>query len=76
MKTNRLAFALAAAAGLLTAPDRGAADTFGSGENQFAIDFVTIGNPRNPPDTTHDPNPNDLVNPNLVRELYIFAKTP
>jgi hypothetical protein len=33
------------------------ADTFGSGANQFSIDFVTIGNPGNPPDTAGDPNP-------------------
>ena len=33
------------------------ADTFGSGANKFNIDFVTIGNPGNPADTTGDPNP-------------------
>ncbi len=33
------------------------ADTFGSGLNTFAIDFVTIGNPGNADDTTGDPNP-------------------
>ena len=33
------------------------ADTFGSGANQFDIDFVTIGNPGNAADTTGDPNP-------------------
>jgi formylglycine-generating enzyme len=33
------------------------ADTFGSGANSFQIDFVTIGNPGNPPDTTGRPNP-------------------
>ena len=57
MKTTRLAFALAAAAGLLTVPDRAAADTFGSGDNTFEIEFVTIGDPGNPADTTGDPNP-------------------
>ncbi|NDB96396.1 MAG: DUF5011 domain-containing protein, partial [Verrucomicrobia bacterium] len=31
--------------------------TFGSGTNQFSIDFVTIGNPGNPADTTGNPNP-------------------
>jgi hypothetical protein len=31
------------------------ADTFGSGANTFSIDFVTIGNPGNPPDA--NPNP-------------------
>ena len=33
------------------------ADTFGSGVNTFDIDFVTIGNPGNPPDVTGNPNP-------------------
>jgi formylglycine-generating enzyme len=33
------------------------ADTFGSGLNSFEIDFVTIGNPGNPADTTGQPNP-------------------
>jgi MYXO-CTERM domain-containing protein len=33
------------------------ADTFGSGANQFDIEFVPIGDPRNLPDTTGDPNP-------------------
>jgi formylglycine-generating enzyme required for sulfatase activity len=31
--------------------------TFGSGANQFSIDFVTIGNPGNEADTTGSPNP-------------------
>jgi formylglycine-generating enzyme required for sulfatase activity len=34
-----------------------AADTFGSGANQFDIDFVPIGNPGNAADTTGAPNP-------------------
>ncbi|MBX3426489.1 MAG: SUMF1/EgtB/PvdO family nonheme iron enzyme [Pirellulales bacterium] len=33
------------------------ADTFGSGANQFSIEFVPIGNPNNPDDTTGTPNP-------------------
>jgi sulfatase modifying factor 1 len=33
------------------------ADTFGSGTNAFEIEFVTIGQPGNPADTTGDPNP-------------------
>jgi hypothetical protein len=33
------------------------ADTFGSGANQFDIEFVRIGNPGNPADTTGNPNP-------------------
>jgi sulfatase modifying factor 1 len=38
-------------------PAQGRADTFGSGTNEFEIDFVTIGNPGNAPDTTGNPNP-------------------
>ena len=34
-----------------------AADTFGIGSNSFDIEFVTIGNPGNPPDTTGRPTP-------------------
>ena len=55
MNTTRLAYALAAAAGLLTVSDRAAADTFGSGANQFTIEFITIGDPGNAADTTGDP---------------------
>lgn len=33
------------------------ADTFGSGDNQFEIPFVTIGDPANAADTTGAPNP-------------------
>ena len=44
-------------AGLLTVfaallPAAASADSFGSGANQFDIDFVTIGNPGNAPDDT------------------------
>ena len=35
------------------------ADTFGSGANSFELDFVTIGNPGNPPDA--NPNPAGAV---------------
>jgi hypothetical protein len=35
------------------------ADTFGSGANSFEIEFVTIGNPGNPPDA--NPNPAGAV---------------
>ena len=34
-----------------------AADTFGSGFNNFDIEFVCIGNPGNPDDTSGNPNP-------------------
>ena len=33
------------------------ADTFGTGANQFEIEFVEIGDPGNAPDTSGDPNP-------------------
>jgi len=33
------------------------ADLFGSGANSFAIEFVPVGNPGNPADTTGAPNP-------------------
>ena len=32
-------------------------ESFGSGANAFTMDFVTIGNPNNPADTTGNPNP-------------------
>jgi hypothetical protein len=35
------------------------ADTFGAGPNSFQIDFVTVGNPGNPPDA--NPNPAGAV---------------
>jgi formylglycine-generating enzyme required for sulfatase activity len=35
--------------------------TFGSGLNQFTMEFVTIGNPGNAPDTTGAPNPAGAV---------------
>jgi formylglycine-generating enzyme required for sulfatase activity len=41
----------------LAGDDRATADTFGSGANTFDIEFVAIGNPGNPADTTGAPNP-------------------
>jgi hypothetical protein len=35
--------------------------TFGSGSNQFNMEFVTIGNPGNTADTTGQPNPAGAV---------------
>lgn len=57
------AFAMAVMAGALlsTASRRVIADTFGTGANQFDIDFVTIGSPGNPADTTGAPNPSGSV---------------
>jgi hypothetical protein len=48
---------LLATAAAVTLHTQLAADTFGSGANQFDIDFVPIGNPGNPADTTGGPNP-------------------
>jgi sulfatase-modifying factor enzyme 1 len=54
-------FSLLAAASLFAAPMKttstARADSFGSGENAFDLEFVPIGNPGNPADTTGDPNP-------------------
>ena len=36
----------------VSSADPSLADTFGSGDKQFDIEFVTIGNPGNPADTT------------------------
>jgi formylglycine-generating enzyme required for sulfatase activity len=36
-------------------------ETFGSGDNAFTMDFVTIGNPGNAADTTGNPNPAGAV---------------
>ena len=41
----------------LSAQSQTITETFGSGANQFSIDFVTIGNPGNAADTTGSPNP-------------------
>ena len=43
-------FSVLSAVAWLMAAEVGWADTFGSGANSFNIDFVTIGNPGNPPD--------------------------
>jgi formylglycine-generating enzyme len=48
-----------AAVGLLLALPGARADTFGSGDDSFEIEFVRIGNPGNPPDD--DPNPAGAV---------------
>jgi len=47
--------ALSLCAHSLVAP--AVADTFGSGANTFNIEFVTVGNPGNPADTTGQPSP-------------------
>src|SRR5215471_17530096 len=40
---------------------RGLADTFGSGINSFNVDFVTIGNPGNAPDTIGSTHPGSVA---------------
>jgi formylglycine-generating enzyme required for sulfatase activity len=44
------------ALGYQTASATSLLETFGSGANQFTMDFVTIGNPNNAADTTGSPN--------------------
>jgi hypothetical protein len=45
----------------MAAPSFAALVTFGSGANQFNMEFVTIGNPGNAADTTGAPNPAGAV---------------
>jgi hypothetical protein len=45
------------------------ADVFGTGANQFTIDFVTVGNPGNPADTRLGANP-----PGAVDYVYRIGK--
>jgi hypothetical protein len=53
---NAAAGALAAFVSI-TAPSYAGSVTFGSGANQFTMDFAMIGNPGNAADTTGNPNP-------------------
>jgi hypothetical protein len=57
---TRVALALMIAA-TAYAPSFAGVVTFGSGANQFSMEFVTIGNPGNVADTTGDPNPAGAV---------------
>jgi formylglycine-generating enzyme required for sulfatase activity len=57
VKSAASVWTLALAVWLTVLLDRTSADTFGSGENTFEIEFVTIGNPGNVADTTGTPNP-------------------
>lgn len=50
-------FAVLVITGVLANAQSVTTQTFGSGTNQFSIDFVTIGDPGNAADTTGDPNP-------------------
>jgi len=58
--SSRLSVALVALASIAT-PSFAGTVTFGSGSNQFNMEFVTIGNPGNTADTTGAPNPAGAV---------------
>ena len=45
----------------MAAPSQAGVVSFGSGSNQFQMEFVTIGNPGNAADTTGAPNPAGAV---------------
>jgi formylglycine-generating enzyme required for sulfatase activity len=55
-KTILVALIIAVVAPQSVLTKRAAADIFGSGANQFTIDFVTIGNPGNSADTSGNPD--------------------
>jgi formylglycine-generating enzyme required for sulfatase activity len=55
-------FALAILAFAVCQAPLALADRFGVGDENFEIEFVPIGNPGNPPDTTGAPNPAGQVN--------------
>jgi formylglycine-generating enzyme required for sulfatase activity len=57
------------ALGYQTASATSPLETFGSGANQFSMEFVTIGNPGNAPDSGGNPNPCGTVN-----YVYSIAK--
>ena len=57
---NLAACALATMAGMAATSQAGVV-SFGSGANQFSMEFVTIGNPNNTADTTGTPNPAGAV---------------
>jgi len=42
---------------MVVSPTQAGSVTFGSGSNSFTMNFATIGNPGNAPDTTGNPNP-------------------
>lgn len=67
---------------LLVLPGHASADSFGSGDNSFEIDFVTIGDPGNAADTTGNPNPAGSVDYvyrigkyEISRDMVIKAST-
>jgi hypothetical protein len=54
---NKLLLLTSLALGYQTASAQLVVENFGSGANQFSMEFVTIGNPNNAADTTGSPNP-------------------
>ncbi len=60
-KVPRVALGIASMLASMTAPCQAGTVTFGSGSNQFNMEFVTIGNPGNAADTTGAPNPAGAV---------------
>ena len=54
---KKILFLTLLALGYQSASAQSLLQTFGSGANQFTMDFVTIGNPNNAADTTGNPNP-------------------
>lgn len=56
MRIDRL-LVLATMEAIFVCSSNCSADMFGSGDNSFAVEFVTIGDPGNPADTTGAPNP-------------------
>ena len=67
MKTTGWLTLLLAALLCISSADRAVVATvpFGSGANTFNIEFVPIGNPGNPADTTGNPNPGRLRGQNV-----------
>ena len=54
---NKLLFLTLLALGYQSASAQLVTESFGSGDNAFSMEFVTIGNPNNAADTTGSPNP-------------------
>ena len=66
---NRILLLSLLALGYQSASAQLVTESFGSGANAFTMDFVTIGNPGNPADTTGSPNP-----AGSVAYIYNLAK--
>jgi len=54
---TKISAALALSCALTSFPSISHADTFGSGENKFDIEFVAVGNPNNDDDFSGNPSP-------------------